>query len=213
MVPFRQVDLMPVMHIGPRAGTLVARLSPLFIILLLGSHFIVLILASNGIYVRATFLCLINSTDRYPLPPRRRRAIAPENADADRRRAIRGCDCAYQTVIAMEPTNDSAYAKMTKPLILLRKYDDAVKAARRAVQLNDQRPENLAALAEALDWHGDFVEAIDFALRATEINPNYALGYAYAAEIYADLNRPDRALAAAQKAVQLDDNSAEAHRN
>jgi tetratricopeptide (TPR) repeat protein len=186
------------------------------IILAVGAYLIVLLLASNGIYV----------SSRVPLPqslqPTPTATPKPtETAESHMQKGdaffmdgqFEPALAEYQAVVALEPLNDSAYAKMVKPLILLRKYDDAVNAGKRAMQINDQRPENMGALAEAYDWQGNFDDAINLALRATELNPNYAQGYAFAAEIYADMNRPDKGLPAALKAVQLDDKSVDTHRD
>ncbi|MBI3914384.1 MAG: tetratricopeptide repeat protein [Chloroflexi bacterium] len=185
-------------------------------ILIAGAYFIIVFLAANGIYIASGV----------PLPEDFQPTATPlptptESAQSHLQKAdayfadgqLEAAVMEYEQVIAKEPQNDAAYARIVKPLILLRRVDDAAQWARKAVQLNDQKPENLGALAEALDWQGNYAEAIDYALRATEIDPKYAAGYAYAAEIYADLNRQDKALAAAQKAIQLDDNSADAHRN
>lgn len=211
---------MPVdLYIGPPKKRGMAWWQGCFLILLVlvvGWYAIVVILASQGNYVAPVALL----PEQYrptatPLPTPTETAQS-HMQKADALYADGQFDAAiseYRIFLSLEPNSDVAYAKIVKPLILVRKYDEAVQAGRRAVQINDQRPENLGALAEALDWHGDYGEAIDFALRATELNPNYALGYAYAAEIYADLNRPDKALPVALKAVQLDDSSSEAHRD
>ena len=210
---------MPVdLYIGPKKhgapwwqGCLLSLL-----ILVGGAYLAILILAANGHYV----------AERIPIPDSLKPTATPSPLPTETAatRLQRGdaffidgqFDAAiaeYNAVLAMDPLNDSLYARLVKPLILSRKMDDAVKAARRAVQINDQRAENLTALAEALDWQGNYIEALDFALRATELTPNSATAWAVVAEVYADLNRPERALPAGQKAVQLDDNNAEAHRN
>ncbi len=186
------------------------------LILLIGAYLIILILAANGIFVARGI----------PLPESLQPTVTPrptptETAQSHLEKAdalfadgqLDAAIAEYQMTIALEPLTDVAYARMAKPLLLSRRIDDAVTAARRAMQINDQRPENLGALAEALDWHGDFAEALNLALRATELDPKYAVGYAYAAEIYADLNRPDKALASIQKAQQLDDNNLEVRRD
>lgn len=186
------------------------------VILIGGAYAIILLFAANGIYI----------AQNVPLPENLQPTATPlptptETAQSHLQKAdaffadgnLENAVAEYQAVVAKEPLNDVAYARSAKPLILLRRVDEAVQMARRAVQINDQRPENLAALAEALDWNGDYADALDYALRATEIDPKSATGYAMAAEVYADLNRQDKALAAAQKAVQLDDNNADAHRN
>lgn len=186
------------------------------VIVVIGAYLAVLILASRGIYV----------SENIPLPetfqPTATPSPTPTEAPANRMQRAETLfndgqfDAAiaeYQAVIVAEPLNDVAYARMVKPLILTRKIDKAVEAARRALQINDQRAENLTALAEALDWQGNYIEALDFALRATELAPHSSTAWAIVAEVYADLNRPERALPAAQKAVQLDDRNYDAHRN
>ena len=184
-------------------------------ILAVGAYLMVLVLASQGIYVSQnipmpeSFQPTATVTATRKMPTNRMQRAERFVIDGQFDAAIPG----LEAVVAVEPLNDAAYARMVKPLILTRKIDQAVQAARRALQINDQRAENLAALAEALDWKGDYIEAIDYALRATEMSPNSSSAWGIVAEVYADLNRPDRALPAAQKAVQLDDNNAEAHRN
>ncbi len=210
---------MPVdLYIGPKkrgAPWWQGCLLSLFI-LIVGGYLAVLLFASRGVYV-SEYLPLPESLQPSPTPsptPTEAAGTRLQRADAlfldgQLEQAI----TEYQAVIGLEPLNDTVYAKLVKPMLFTRRIDEAVQAARRAVQINEQRAENLTVLAEALDWQGNYVEALDFALRATELNPNYSTGWAVVAEVYADLGRADRSIPAALKAVQLDDNNVDAHRN
>src|SRR5512143_1710488 len=119
------------------------------LILLVGAYLIVLVLASNGYYVSAVL----------PLPEQLQPTPTPtpqptETAQSHMQRAdafyaegqMEQAVAEYEAVVMLEPLNDSAYAKMTKPLILIRRFESAIQAARRAVQINEERPENLVAL-------------------------------------------------------------------
>ena len=128
----------------------------------------VLFMAANGVYI----------SENIPLPKSFQPTVTPSPTPTEETAMIvlqranalfldaqfEAAILEYQAVVALEPMNDLAYARMVKPLILLRKYDEAVKAGRRAVKINDQRPENLGALAEAFNWTGEYPEALNLAL-------------------------------------------------
>lgn len=118
----------------------------------------------------------------------------------------------YQTVIGLEPDNDVAQARLARALTWRHRKDPAIAAARRAVAIN-ANADNLAALANALDWAGVYDEAFAYGLRATQSDDKNATAWAYLAEIYADLNNLGKAIDSANKAVALGPDSFEAHRN
>jgi tetratricopeptide (TPR) repeat protein len=118
----------------------------------------------------------------------------------------------YQIVIGMDANNDVAQARLARALTLRHRKDQAVAAARAAVELK-ANSDNLAVLANALDWAGVYDEAFAYGLRATQSDDKNPTAWAYLAEIYADLNNLGKAIDSANKAVLLGPDSFEAHRN
>ena len=66
---------------------------------------------------------------------------------------------------------------------------EAEPLARRAVELDSESAESQAILGITLDWNSKITEAIGACLAATELAPDYALGYACLAEAYGDQGR------------------------
>ncbi len=119
---------------------------------------------------------------------------------------------AYARAAELEPGNDEAYQWQAWLAILSGRPADAVKLARKAVEIKPSAM-NLGVLADALDWTDQYDEAIDTALRATDADPLSPEAHAFLAEIYADKNNWVRASEEAQTAVKLNANSAIVQRN
>ena len=88
----------------------------------------------------------------------------------------------------------------------------AVALGESAVELNPSAF-NLGVLAMALDWNGDYDEAMEAALKAVDKDPVLAEAHAFLAEVYADKNNWWMALQEAETAVKLNEHSAIAQRN
>ena len=93
----------------------------------------------------------------------------------------------YQRVVELEPDNDEGYNRVAWLWILRGHPERAVEPARTAVELNESAW-NLAILAMALDWTGDYDEAIKVALKAVDVDRQSAEAHAALAEAYADNN-------------------------
>ena len=125
----------------------------------------------------------------------------------------------YQAAAFLEPDNPTPYVWQSFLLTLRRRTTEAVEMARRAIGLAPDSAEALAALCMALDWdvgtgeQDKLQEALSACLSATDIDPGYAEGHAYLAEVYADLGRTTEAVQSARLAVTLNDASAFAHRD
>jgi tetratricopeptide (TPR) repeat protein len=111
---------------------------------------------------------------------------------------------AYGRVVELEPGNDDALRRLAFINIVRGQTRRAVDHARQALAA-DGSAINLATLAMALDWNGEYDEAIKIALRAVDIDPLSAEAHAALAEVYADRNNWNRALEEAQQAVELND--------
>ncbi|NJN98091.1 MAG: tetratricopeptide repeat protein [Anaerolineales bacterium] len=120
---------------------------------------------------------------------------------------------AYQQAIEIDPANDVPYMRQSRLLIFTRDTGRALDQAAQAVALNPNNPENLAHYCRALDWEARYAEAFDVCGCATELYPTYAEGYAFLSEVYADTGNWRDAQANAQKALDLNFQSMDAHHN
>jgi tetratricopeptide (TPR) repeat protein len=120
---------------------------------------------------------------------------------------------AYEQAVSISPKDTSAHVRLAQFLILRRRTAEAAERAKEAVLLEPSSPQTLATLCRALDWEGEYASALDACECSTELDPQYAEAYAYLAEVYADLNDWIPARQNAQKAVDLNYQSMDAHRN
>ena len=88
-----------------------------------------------------------------------------------------------------------------------KEIDEGIQMARQALAATRDNPEvlRLAGLALAA-LAGDNETALNALDRAIELNPNYALAYAQRGLVLSWLNRPDEAIAAAERAIRLSPN-------
>ncbi len=120
---------------------------------------------------------------------------------------------AYEQAIALEPENDLPYLQQA---MLLTDAGDTARAllrAEQAVLLNPNSPQNLAGYCRTLDWEGQYAAATEACECAIELDENYAPAYAFLSEVYADEANWIPARTTAQKALEIDFQSPEAHHN
>ncbi len=120
---------------------------------------------------------------------------------------------AYEQAVSISPQDTSARIRLAQFLILRQRTAEAAERAKEAVLLEPSNPQTLATLCRALDWEGEYAPAMDACECSAELGPNYSEAYAYMAEVYADLNDWIPARQYAQKAVDLNYQSMDAHRN
>ncbi|MBN1220609.1 MAG: tetratricopeptide repeat protein [Anaerolineae bacterium] len=120
---------------------------------------------------------------------------------------------AYEQAIKLEPDNDLPYIRQSRLLIYTHDTAKAVERAAQAVLLNPPSPENLAYYCRALDWEARYGEALDACSCAIELAPDYAEGYAFLSEIYADQAQWVLARTTAQQALEANFQSMDAHHN
>lgn len=120
---------------------------------------------------------------------------------------------AYQQAIRIDPANDVPYMRQSRLLIFTRDTGRALDQAAEAVSLKPSNPENLAHYCRALDWEARYAEAFDVCSCAIELKPDYAEAYAFLSEVYADTGNWYSAQANAQKALDLNFQSMDAHHN
>ncbi len=120
---------------------------------------------------------------------------------------------AYEQAIQIDPNQDVPYIRQGRLLVYTRDTGKAVDRSAQAVVLKPNSPENLAYYCRALDWEARYAEALDVCGCAVELNPDYAEAYAFLSEVYADLGNWQLAQANAQKALDLNFQSMDAHHN
>ena len=120
---------------------------------------------------------------------------------------------AYEEAIQRDPSDDIPYIRQSRLLIYTRETAKAAERAAQAVVINPQSSENLAYYCRALDWEARYAEALDACSCAIEMNPDYAEGYAFLSEIYADLGNWRLAQDNAQQALDANFQSIDAQHN
>lgn len=205
------------MYIGrrPKKRPLYVSCLLTLVILLAGAYLSFLILAWRGYYIApvAVLPPELRPTPTVTATPTEPAVNHLERADAYFRNGeLDDAIAEYEQAVALEPNNATAFAHYARPLVLRYRKEDSLDVARRGVELSPTS-ENLAILALALDWAGIYDEALAYGLRAVQADYKNVLAHAYVAEIYADLNRLDRALESANTAIGLNKDSPEAQRN
>ena len=169
--------------------------------------FLILLVVLPGVYFLATrtrfFENPFNPLQPTATPTRTAVSYLAEAEDAYRAGLLTAAAESYTRVVELEPENDTAFNRLAWLWILRGHPDRAVEPARKAVALKES-PGNLAILAMALDWSGEYDEAIKVALRATDADPLSAEAHAVLGEVYADRNNWSRALEEARQAEKLD---------
>ena len=84
----------------------------------------------------------------------------------------RAGECA-QKAIALNDSCAKAYSLVGHLNLLQRKYDDAIKYGEKAVSLNPNDPHMLCALAQPMNYNGNFDESIALVKKAMRLCPNY----------------------------------------
>jgi adenylate cyclase len=85
--------------------------------------------------------------------------------------------------------------------------EEGIRMARQALAVARDDPEVLRLAGYALvGLAGENATALTALDRAIELNPNYAVGYAQRGVVLAYLNRPDEAIAAAERMIRLSPN-------
>lgn len=122
----------------------------------------------------------------------------------------------YRQASQIEPNNLDILDTYGHLLVLTAEPENLLSAEAigdQMVLLAPEDPRGYTVKARALDWQSRYEEAQIEALRAIDLDPNYALGHAVLAEAYADLGRLRQAREEAEVALQLDPYHVEVRRN
>ena len=182
---------------------------------------ILLALVAGGVYILTQRRDLLQPIQIGPTPTPTPTAqdIMAQAHDLYLEGDLDGAISLYAEAAALDPTDPTPRVWWAFLLTLRQRTTEAVDKAREAVGLAPDSAEALAALCMALDWDAGIgeeeklQEALSACLSATDLDPTYAEGHAYLAEVYADLGRTGQAVETARLAVSLDDKSVFAHRD
>ena len=127
---------------------------------------------------------------------------------------------AYRQAILADPMNTGNYISLSRLLIYLNKYGEAIDAASNALLINENNAMAYALRGWAQGLSGDYLNATASLKRAIELDPNNHIPYAYIAEVYGlqyesnttILGVIDNAISNSQKSRDLSPNSLETHR-
>lgn len=174
-------------------------------------------LISAGVYILSSTGPSARAPTPTPAPTRTASAYIADADDLTRAGQFNDAILAYKVALTLEPDNSTLYP----PLIRLMIYQsqsrkdqllEALRLAQRAARIAPESAPVQAALALALDWNNQTIEAINAGRRATQLDANYAEGFAFLAEAYADGQNWPRAKEAIETALKLNPDSVDAHR-
>ena len=186
-----------------------------FLLVLLLITLTLILVALLGIYVGYIDVEPTVLADQFRPPPTPTRPAILFVGDGDDHFAngrLHEAIAAYEQATQIDATIDISYIRQSRLLVYTRETAKAVDRAARAVQLNPN-PENLAYYCRALDWEARYAEAFNACSCAIELDPNYAEGYAFLSEIYADQGNWVSARTTAQQALDTNYQSVDAHHN
>lgn len=118
----------------------------------------------------------------------------------------------YMNILDAVPNDVNAHYRVTMGLISQGDVERALDYAERTVTANPFSSDAWALRAWTLDWNRRHGEAIASALYARELDPENARAQAYLAEAYFGAGQTQRALNAAERALEMDPNRYEAYR-
>jgi tetratricopeptide (TPR) repeat protein len=122
----------------------------------------------------------------------------------------------YQMAAEITPDDLDLRFDQARMLILTQDEENlqqAVIIADEIIELAPEDPRGYTIKSRALDWLGDYDQAVLAALQAIENDPEFALAHAYLGEAYTDLGRFRQAREQLELALQLDPYDVDIRRN
>jgi tetratricopeptide (TPR) repeat protein len=183
--------------------------------------FILLVLIGAGLYVLILQRDVLPTLQVGPTPTPTPTAddVMAEAHELYREGLLDDSMAKYIRAAELDPDDPMPLVWWSHILTLRQQTEQAVEKAREAVGVAPDSAEALAALCMALDWDAGIgeqdklQEALSSCLSATDLDPGYAEGHAYLAEVYADLGQAKQAAELARLAITLNDSSPFAHRD
>lgn len=196
-----------------RFGKRKKRYPTLLIILYLAALAVALIALWQVDRIRPRVLAMIGPT---PTPTPTPDEILKQASDAYYEGDLEKAAGYYAMAAEIEPDNIEHLFNQARVLTLTKDPDNLVKAveiAEQMILIAPEDPRGYAAKARALDWQGDFDQAVFAALQAIEFDSDYALAHAYLGEAYTDLGRYRQAREQLELALELDPYDVDIRRN
>lgn len=138
--------------------------------------------------------------------------VANELVEAERAYRVGEYETAvvnYRQVITGQPNNLEAHYRLAYLLIITSnlgsnqaRLEEALEVGEKAINANPEAPDGWAIRGMALAWLERNSEAIAYAERALELDPNYVIANAIIAQAYMQANRPEESVAEIDKAIQ-----------
>lgn len=147
-----------------------------------------------------------------PTPTRDPTADRIEASNFWERGAVNEALQRYLVIADAVPNDVSIHYRITMGLITLGDNDRAIEYAERTVTADPFSSDAWAVRAWALRWVGRHGEALASALHARELDRDNPRALAYLSEAATSLNQTQRAVDNANRAIDLDPDSAEAYR-
>jgi Flp pilus assembly protein TadD len=189
---------------------------------------LLLILVGLGIFLIANQNALREQVIPAPTPTATRTAKSyiVEAESLAQTGNLKAAGDAYIQAASLDPENVTVLTTLARIMALTDRTAEGVKWAERAVQAAPQNARVQAALAMALKFHAyqlalqgrdqESARTLQAALAAAKqsvtIDPDYAEGQAYLAEIYAEIGDLENAEVSIQRALELDSNRSEVRR-
>jgi tetratricopeptide (TPR) repeat protein len=124
-----------------------------------------------------------------------------------------GAAAEYEKELALSPDSENVLYNLGQAQVKVGKFDEAIAALDKAIAINPQKPEPLMLLASAYEQKGDKAKADEIYQKVAAIDPRNAAILFYNVGVKAwNENRGKDATQAYQKAVEIDPNYAQAHR-
>ncbi len=120
---------------------------------------------------------------------------------------------AYEEIASLTPDDPFPLVAQSKIYIRFEETDKALETAQRAFDLDNGNQPALNALGRALDWTGQYEDAVDFLVEALTQNPHDPDTLAILGEVYADVGNWGQAELYLNQALEADPDSTLAWRN
>ena len=178
---------------------------------------LLIVLIGAGVYILSSTGPSAKPPTPTPAPTRTASAYIATGEMYTRAGLFNEAILAYKVALTLEPDNAAIYPPLVRLMIYQsqgRKEQllEALRLAQRAVRTAPDSAPVQAALALTLDWNNQTLDAINAGKQATQLDPNYAEGFAFLAEAYADGQNWPRAQDAIETALKLDPKSVDAQR-
>lgn len=126
---------------------------------------------------------------------------------------LRGAEHVYRQVLQVAPANENAWCFLGMACHDQARYDDAVQAYGRALEIRANFPVALSNLGNTLKQLGKLDEAVASCQRALQFKPDYATAYNNLGVAYVAKGELDAAKATFEKSLELMPDGVVAHSN